>query len=88
MRGRTLGAALGALAILSALTARAEPVELDGASVQGGMIIGKVSPDSRVILDTTGAERLLGQGDMLFQSPDAAAPGRLLGCLVRSSECS
>jgi S-DNA-T family DNA segregation ATPase FtsK/SpoIIIE len=36
--------------------------------------------DSRVILDTTGAERLLGQGDMLFQKPDAPAPLRLQGC--------
>jgi S-DNA-T family DNA segregation ATPase FtsK/SpoIIIE len=44
------------------------------------------STDSRVILDTTGAERLLGQGDMLFQSPDAAAPVRLQGCFVSDSE--
>lgn len=42
--------------------------------------------DSRVILDTTGAERLLGQGDMLFQSPDAAAPVRLQGCFVSDTE--
>lgn len=42
--------------------------------------------DSRVILDTTGAERLLGQGDMLFQSPDAAAPVRLQGCFVSDRE--
>ncbi len=42
--------------------------------------------DSRVILDTTGAERLLGQGDMLFQSPDAAAPVRLQGCWVSDTE--
>ena len=46
------------------------------------------STDSRVILDTTGAERLLGQGDMLFQSPDAAAPVRLQGCFVSDSELS
>jgi S-DNA-T family DNA segregation ATPase FtsK/SpoIIIE len=39
-----------------------------------------------VILDTTGAERLLGQGDMLFQSPDAAAPVRLQGCFVSDNE--
>ncbi len=44
------------------------------------------STDSRVILDTTGAERLLGQGDMLFQSPDAAAPVRLQGCFVSDAE--
>jgi len=42
--------------------------------------------DSRVILDTTGAERLLGQGDMLFQSPDAAAAVRLQGCFVSDLE--
>lgn len=44
------------------------------------------STDSRVILDTTGAERLLGQGDMLFQSPDAAAPIRMQGCFVSETE--
>lgn len=44
------------------------------------------STDSRVILDTTGAERLLGQGDMLFQSPDAAAPVRMQGCFVSENE--
>lgn len=44
------------------------------------------STDSRVILDTTGAERLLGQGDMLFQSPDAAQPVRLQGCYVSDGE--
>jgi S-DNA-T family DNA segregation ATPase FtsK/SpoIIIE len=42
--------------------------------------------DSRVILDTTGAERLLGQGDMLFQSPDAGAPVRLQGSFVSEAE--
>ena len=44
------------------------------------------SIDSRVILDSTGAERLLGQGDMLFQSPDAPAPLRLQGCFVSDGE--
>ena len=42
--------------------------------------------DSRVILDTTGAERLLGQGDMLFQSPDAGAAVRLQGSFVSDEE--
>jgi DNA segregation ATPase FtsK/SpoIIIE, S-DNA-T family len=44
--------------------------------------------DSRVILDSTGAERLLGQGDMLFQSPDAGAPVRLQGAFVSDHELS
>ncbi|MCA9932617.1 MAG: DNA translocase FtsK, partial [Anaerolineales bacterium] len=44
------------------------------------------STDSRVILDSTGAERLLGQGDMLFQSPDAASPVRLQGTYVSPEE--
>ncbi|MCP4357911.1 MAG: DNA translocase FtsK [Chloroflexi bacterium] len=42
--------------------------------------------DSRVILDTTGAERLLGQGDMLFQAPDTASPVRSQGCYVSPEE--
>ncbi|MBN2149560.1 MAG: DNA translocase FtsK 4TM domain-containing protein [Anaerolineales bacterium] len=42
--------------------------------------------DSRVILDQPGAERLLGRGDMLFQSPDASAPIRLQGAFVSEAE--
>ena len=44
------------------------------------------SVDSRVILDTTGAETLLGRGDMLFLSPEASAPIRLQGVFVRDRE--
>ncbi|MGA9533097.1 MAG: DNA translocase FtsK [Anaerolineales bacterium] len=44
------------------------------------------SIDSRVILDQPGAERLLGQGDMLFQAPDAAMPRRLQGVYVSEPE--
>ena len=44
------------------------------------------STDSRVILDQTGAERLLGMGDMLFQKPDAPAPMRMQGCYVSDEE--
>jgi DNA segregation ATPase FtsK/SpoIIIE, S-DNA-T family len=44
------------------------------------------STDSRVVLDTTGAERLLGQGDMLYQAPDAPAPLRMQGCFVSDGE--
>lgn len=42
--------------------------------------------DSRVILDTPGAETLLGKGDMLFLSPEAGAPIRLQGAFVSDLE--
>jgi S-DNA-T family DNA segregation ATPase FtsK/SpoIIIE len=44
------------------------------------------SVDSRVILDMPGAERLLGRGDMLYQSPDASAPVRMQGVFVSDAE--
>lgn len=44
------------------------------------------SVDSRVILDTTGAERLLGRGDMLYVAPEVGAPQRLQGCFVSGRE--
>jgi len=42
--------------------------------------------DSRVILDMIGAERLLGQGDMLFIPPGKALPERIHGCYVSDHE--
>jgi S-DNA-T family DNA segregation ATPase FtsK/SpoIIIE len=42
--------------------------------------------DSRVILDTVGAERLLGHGDMLFMRPDSSKLARLQGCFVSDAE--
>ncbi len=42
--------------------------------------------DSRVIIDGPGAERLLGQGDMLFVSPDATRSGRVQGTWVSDME--
>ncbi|MBI3954221.1 MAG: DNA translocase FtsK [Chloroflexi bacterium] len=42
--------------------------------------------DSRTILDTPGAESLLGRGDMLYQPQDAAKPLRLQGCFVSDAE--
>jgi S-DNA-T family DNA segregation ATPase FtsK/SpoIIIE len=42
--------------------------------------------DSRVILDTTGAESLLGLGDLLFLPPDASAPIRVQGCFISNDE--
>lgn len=42
--------------------------------------------DSRVILDTGGAEKLLGQGDMLYMAPDSPNLVRLQGCYVSDKE--
>lgn len=42
--------------------------------------------DSRVILDTPGAEQLLGRGDMLYMAPDASKLQRLQGCFVSDRE--
>lgn len=42
--------------------------------------------DSRTILDTVGAEKLLGRGDMLYQPPDAPKPVRLQGAWVSDYE--
>jgi len=44
------------------------------------------SVDSRVVLDMNGAESLLGNGDMLFLSPEANSPIRAQGCLVTPEE--
>jgi S-DNA-T family DNA segregation ATPase FtsK/SpoIIIE len=44
------------------------------------------SIDSRVILDTVGAENLLGRGDMLYLPPDASGPLRLQGVMVTDRE--
>jgi DNA segregation ATPase FtsK/SpoIIIE, S-DNA-T family len=42
--------------------------------------------DSRTILDTAGAEKLLGRGDMLYQPPDAPKPVRLQGAFLSDQE--
>ncbi len=42
--------------------------------------------DSRVILDQSGAEKLLGRGDMLYMPPDSAKPMRLQGTYVSDEE--
>ncbi|MBU2575784.1 DNA translocase FtsK [Patescibacteria group bacterium] len=42
--------------------------------------------DSRTILDSAGAEKLLGQGDMLFTASDANKPRRLQGAYLSDEE--
>jgi len=42
--------------------------------------------DSRVILDTQGAEKLLGKGDMLYLPPEQAKPIRIQGAFVNDNE--
>ena len=44
--------------------------------------------DSRTILDGAGAEKLLGQGDMLFMPVGAPKPVRIQGTFVRDEEIS
>ncbi len=42
--------------------------------------------DSRTILDTAGAEKLLGRGDMLYSPVGSNKPSRLQGCYVSDEE--
>ena len=42
--------------------------------------------DSRTIIDTAGAEKLLGYGDMLFSPVGQSKPTRLQGCFVSDEE--
>lgn len=42
--------------------------------------------DSRVILDSPGAEKLLGRGDMLFLPPDEAKPRRIQGAYISDGD--
>ena len=42
--------------------------------------------ESRIILDTTGAEKLVGKGDMLFAPIGIGKPQRVQGCFVTDAE--
>ncbi|MBI5032814.1 MAG: DNA translocase FtsK 4TM domain-containing protein [Chloroflexi bacterium] len=44
------------------------------------------SVDSRVVLDTPGAEKLLGKGDMLYMASDSSKLSRMQGCYVSDDE--
>ncbi len=44
--------------------------------------------DSRVIIDQSGAEKLLGRGDMLYLPPDVSKPIRIQGVFVSEPEIS
>jgi len=44
--------------------------------------------DSRVILDSPGAEKLLGRGDMLYIPPEQAKPTRIQGSFISEKELS
>lgn len=44
------------------------------------------SIDSRTIIDTSGAEKLLGRGDMLFTTAEISKPKRLQGAFVSDNE--
>lgn len=42
--------------------------------------------ESRIILDTTGAEKLIGKGDMLYHPLGASKPIRIQGCFIGTDE--
>ena len=42
--------------------------------------------DSRTIIDQNGAEKLLGKGDMLYQSPSSSFPRRIQGAFISEDE--
>ncbi|MDD5605998.1 MAG: DNA translocase FtsK 4TM domain-containing protein [Patescibacteria group bacterium] len=42
--------------------------------------------DSRTVLDTIGAEKLLGNGDMLFMPSDSSKPKRIQACFIDDKE--
>ncbi len=44
--------------------------------------------DSRTIIDTAGAEKLLGNGDMLFAPVGKSKPTRIQGCYISTEEIS
>lgn len=57
------------------------------ANVPGRMAFAvSASIDSRVIIDSTGAEALIGKGDMLFRSPESGKPLRIQGAFTATAD--
>ncbi len=57
------------------------------ANVPGRMAFSVSSQiDSRVVIDQTGAETLIGNGDMLFKSPDMNKPLRIQGAFTSTQD--
>ena len=54
--------------------------------LMAGVFAVASSVDSRIILDETGAEKLVGRGDMLYLPLGAGKPTRVQGCLITDEE--
>ena len=70
-------------------SARLVKKQLAAVTVEIGKLLGApqwVQVDSRTIIDGSGAEMLLGNGDMLFIPPGKSEPSRLQGAFLSSDD--
>ncbi|MDH4136371.1 MAG: hypothetical protein OEW09_06605 [Anaerolineae bacterium] len=83
---------LADLALAHLLSPKPDPLQLAHDGGGGGYVGWAISSvlsqalGSRVVLDTGGAERLLGRGDMLYMASDSSKLVRLQGCFVSDKE--